>query len=135
MRTYRNNQGYLGGHMNFFQVPNLRVDVRANSSWFNSNFYIDDSDIFKGNIISQIEKLKDLSIYDAKNNNLKNAGTGTMQKVEKISGAWSYALAANGGLYQYNNENSSYNDLKALEFINDYNYVLDNIFNGDSSKV
>ena len=134
MRTYRNNQGYLGGHMNFFQVPNLRVDVRANSSWFNSNFYIDDSDIFKGNIISQIEKLKDLSIYDAKNNNLKNAGTGTMQKVEKISGAWSYALAANGGLYEYNNENSSYNDLKALEFINDYNYVLDNIFNGDLLK-
>ena len=44
-----------------------------------------------------------------------------MQKVEKISGAWSYALAANGGLYEYNNENSSYNDLKALEFINDYN--------------
>ena len=34
-----------------FPSPNLRVDVRANSSWFNSNFYIDDSDIFKGNII------------------------------------------------------------------------------------
>jgi len=111
------NQGYLGGHMNFFQVSEYRVD--GFSDWFRSGFYTNDS--LKNQINAKINSLRNLEISEAKQDK-KKAG-----EIKKISGAWTYALAANGGLYQYSNESGN-NDLKKLEFLKDSNYVLDNIF-------
>lgn len=127
VHTYDSEFGYLGGHMNFFQVPDFRVNIWGSSfaNWFNTGFYTDNS--LRSEIESAINRLRNLSIADAKRDLKK------LNDVKKISGAWTYALAANGGLYEYSNEEGK-NDLTKLQFLSNSSYVLDNIFDGDSLK-
>ena len=122
METYESislSGGYLGGHMNFFQKSDLRVDVKSNSNWFNSSFYTDDT--VRNSVIGKISNLRSLPVQDAKNNLTGSIG--------KISGAWTYPLAANGGLYKYGeSEYGVGNERSNFQFLDHSSYILDNIF-------
>lgn len=119
MRTYRELHAgdYLGGHTNIFQDSTYRVNIKENSNWFNSGFYTNES--LKNAIANGIASLRGLSINEAKNNK-----TGV---ITNITGAWTYPLAANGGLYEYG-DNDYAESRTNFQFLNDSNYILDNIF-------